>query len=91
MPAPYAAHLEQTHDFVGLFREGVFSARVGLIKPQAEIFELAQRRFGVEPAATLFIDDHRPNVDAARSIGWQALHFTSPAQCVADLRAMGVA
>ena len=28
MPAPYADHLEATHDFIGLFRSGVFSARV---------------------------------------------------------------
>jgi putative hydrolase of the HAD superfamily len=90
MPAPYAAHLESAHDFVGLFRAGVFSARVGLIKPEPAIFELAQARFGIDPATTLFIDDHPANIDAARAAGWQAVHFTSPAQCAAELRAMGL-
>ena len=31
MPAAYADHLEANHDFIGLFRTGVFSARVNLI------------------------------------------------------------
>ena len=46
MPEPYARHLEATHDFLGLFRDGVFSARVQLMKPQPEIFHAAAQRFG---------------------------------------------
>ena len=46
MPEPYAQHLERAHDFVGWFRDGVFSARVHLNKPEPAIFELAAARFG---------------------------------------------
>jgi putative hydrolase of the HAD superfamily len=89
MPAPYADYLERTHGFVREFDAGVFSARVKLIKPQPEIYALAAQRFGVPPAELLFLDDHLPNVLAAQAAGWAALHFSSAAQCAADLARLG--
>ena len=85
MPAPYADHLERSHDFVGWFADGVFSSRVQLIKPQAAIFHEASRRFGIAPADLLFIDDVAHNIDAARALGWQGLHFQGAAACEAAL------
>ena len=76
--------------FLGLFRAGVFSARVQLIKPEAAIFEHAQAAFGIDPGHTLFIDDLVRNAQAARAAGWQAMHFESPAQCRAALCARGL-
>jgi len=89
MPAPYADHLERTHDFVRGFDDGVFSARVRLIKPEPAIFALAAARFGLPPAELLFFDDHAPNVAAARAAGWQALQFHDATQCERDLRQAG--
>ena len=90
MPAPYADHLEATHDFLSLFRSGVFSARVQLIKPEAAIFAHAQQAFGVEGADTLFIDDLAHNIEAAQQAGWQGLHFQDPAQCELELNRRGL-
>lgn len=90
MPAPYADHLEATHDFVGWFADGVFSGRVNAVKPEPGIYALAARRFGVPPAELLFFDDHLPNVRAARAAGWQAEHFTDAATAAALLRARGL-
>jgi putative hydrolase of the HAD superfamily len=90
MPASYASHLESTHDFIGLFQGGVFSARVGLIKPEAAIFRHAQRVLGLEPRDTLFIDDVLHNVEAARAAGWRAVHFQGPEQCARALSAEGL-
>jgi putative hydrolase of the HAD superfamily len=89
MPEPYAAHLENENGFVGEFADGIFSARVGLMKPQPEIFALAVSRFALDPAQTLFIDDHAGNIAAARAQGWQGLRFIDAAQCAADLTATG--
>jgi FMN phosphatase YigB (HAD superfamily) len=36
------------------------------------------------PQQTWFIDDHLPNVEAARVLGWQGLHLSEP-QALADL------
>ena len=85
MPAPYAAHLEASHPFLGWFDGGVFSSRVNLVKPEPAIFHEAQRRFGAAPGELLFIDDFALNVKAARALGWQALHFLSSEQLEAEL------
>jgi len=90
MPAPYAQHLERTHHFLGLFRGGVFSSRVGMIKPESEIFVHTAAVLGLEPAQTLFIDDVLHNVEAARAAGWQALQFVGSDACAAELQARGL-
>lgn len=91
MPAPYSDHLERTHGFVRWFDDGIFSARVLEAKPDRAIFEIAQRRFGRAPHELVFLDDHVPNVDAARTLGWQAIHFVDAAQAEAELKAHGLA
>ena len=90
MPAPYADHLDASHDFIGLFRSGIYSARVGLIKPEPAIFAHALETFGIEAHDTLFIDDVAHNVAAARRAGWQALHFADAQQCAAELARLGI-
>jgi putative hydrolase of the HAD superfamily len=89
MPAPYADHLERTHAVLKRFADGVFSARVGLIKPEPAIFDLSAQRFGKAPADLVFLDDHPANVAAAREAGWNALHFTDALSCEAQLRREG--
>jgi putative hydrolase of the HAD superfamily len=89
MPQPYAVHLEREHDFVGWFVDGVFSARVHLVKPEPEIFAVAARRFGVPPAQLVFIDDVAVNVEAARRAGWNAMQFIDAADCEDQLRRRG--
>lgn len=85
MPAPYALHLERSHAFFEWFEDGVFSCRVQLIKPQADIFREAERRFGIQPAGTVFIDDVAHNIEAARAHGWAGVQFHDAAQCGAEL------
>lgn len=90
MPAPYATELLATHGFFGLFRRGVFSAHIRMIKPEPEIFTHAIQAFGIEPAETLFIDDLLPNAEAARAAGWRAIWFRDAEQCGAELDALGL-
>lgn len=66
------------------------SGEVGLIKPQSEIYELHARSFGLEPAATVFIDDSPANVRGASDAGWQAIHFTGAEQLRRDLAVLGI-
>ena len=89
MPEPFAAHFERTHDFMTLFESGVFSSRVKLIKPDREIFARAAETFRRQPGNLLFLDDHLPNIEAARAAGWQAVHFTNAAQAEAEVLALG--
>ena len=89
MPLPFAAHLDRSHAFMGRFASGVYSSRVKLIKPDPAIFALAAAHFGARPGELVFLDDHPPNVAAARAAGWQALQFSDAAQAERDMRAGG--
>lgn len=90
MPLPYALHLERENPFVAEFDDGIFSSRVGLVKPSPAIFELASRRFGLAPGdEALFIDDHAGNVAAGIAHGWQGLRFEDAAQARRELVRLG--
>jgi putative hydrolase of the HAD superfamily len=84
MPMPYAELLEQRWGFLARFRHGLISGRVGLVKPEPEIFERAELAFGLKPASTVFFDDVQVNVVAACARGWNALRWESAAQCRAE-------
>ena len=88
MPAPLADHLQREHAFLTLFKSGIYSSHVRLTKPDAAIFTLARQRFGGDPEATLFIDDHPENIEAAQRHGWQARLFTGPDALAADRKSV---
>ncbi len=70
-----------------LFDELVFSAVVGITKPDPAVYALACGKLGVPPERTLFIDDMERNVESARAWGMQALQYVGPETCraAADL------
>lgn len=84
---PYA---EELYGFLGLFRGVVVSGRIGLIKPDREIYDHTIDRFGVVPARTVFIDDSAKNVAGAEAAGLRGLHFTGPEALARDLAALGL-
>lgn len=85
-------HLVEEYPVFGRFADGVFSYRVGMMKPERGIFGRAIRQFGVRPEATVYIDDLAPNVEAARGCGLRAVvyHPEAHGDLIASLRAMGV-
>ena len=66
------------------------SGEVGLIKPDKAIYDRHVADFGLEPAASLFIDDSAKNVKGAIDAGWQAVLFEGAQKLEADLRRLGV-
>ncbi|HSN71844.1 MAG TPA: HAD-IA family hydrolase [Steroidobacteraceae bacterium] len=65
-----------------------FEARA--MKPDDRIYAEAERRFGLVPGRTVFIDDLAPNVAAARRRGWHAIQHVDPGATIAALAEMGV-
>jgi len=61
--------------FLGSTRGVTVSGQVKLIKPDAEIFHLHAKTFNLDPTLSLFIDDSEKNIDAARALGWNTIHF----------------
>jgi 2-haloacid dehalogenase len=77
-------------DFLSWFEDTVVSGEHGVVKPDPLIFEIAIRRFRLDPPRTVFIDDLAENVAAARAIGFRALHFTGAPGLRAGLRELGL-
>lgn len=73
----YAA-TERRYDVLRRLDGVVVSGYVGLRKPDAAIFELALRRFGIDRATTLFVDDKAMNVQGANRVGIRAVRFSDP-------------
>jgi HAD superfamily hydrolase (TIGR01509 family) len=90
MPRPYAEALERANPFIAEFDDGLFSARVGLMKPWPAMFELARCRFGLrDDPRPVFIDDHVGNVEAGRRHGWDGIRFVNADDLHAELRRSG--
>ena len=82
-------YLEATQTFWDAFEGIVFSCRVGLCKPEPEIFTHVLERYRLAPGETVFIDDMEVNVRAAATLGIRPIRFESAAQCERALRTLG--
>jgi putative hydrolase of the HAD superfamily len=78
-------YLRQRHSFWGVFRGIVISGDIKLMKPEREIFEHLLKKFALDAADCVFIDDNMPNIEAARSLGMQAIWFQNAGQCEIEL------
>ena len=75
----------QRYAFLERFRTILVSGEERLIKPDPAIFELMLERIGHPAERCVFIDDSAENIEAAKALGFDALHFTSPEQLQAEL------
>ena len=76
--------------FFDLLDGSVISGLEGVAKPDPKIFEILLARYGLDPAATVFIDDIAANIDAAAKLGVVAIKFTTAAQLRCELRDLGL-
>ncbi len=84
------ASVERAFDWIYRFDVRVWSYQFGAVKPAAAIYRHTLAQLAVEAGETLFIDDKRPNVEAARALGIRAIEFLSVGQLRADLIAAGL-
>jgi 2-haloacid dehalogenase len=73
-----------------LFQDIVVSGREKLVKPDAAIYQLALRRFGLAVGEAIFIDDSLPNVEGAQKNGFVGHHFIDAESLRRDLTARGL-
>lgn len=59
------------HDAAYYFDGMLTSFEARAVKPDAAIFRLAESRFGIIPAETLFLDDSQRNLEAAAALGFK--------------------
>jgi putative hydrolase of the HAD superfamily len=78
------------HNLERLFHEIIISSEVGMVKPNADIFELTLRRLNVHSSEAMFIDDNEKHVQAAERVGIKSMQFVSAAQLKNDLFELGL-
>jgi len=71
-----------------LFDVVINSARVGHLKPDSAIYEIALDRLGVVPGEAIFVDDLPWNVEAATGLGIHAIHHLATEATLAQLEAL---
>ena len=84
------AHLRRVFGLHRIAHDALPSFEAGVMKPEPLIYELAERRFGLDPATTVFIDDREENVASARTRGWYGVVHADHEATVAQLEALGV-
>jgi HAD superfamily hydrolase (TIGR01509 family) len=84
------AHLSREYGLHRIGHGALPSFLAGCMKPHADIYAEAERRFALEPRSTVFIDDRPENIDAARARGWQGILHSGHASTVNALRALGI-
>lgn len=77
-------------DFEEEFRSNFLSWRLGLLKPDREIFEHVVEALDCRPGEIVFLDDNQLNVDAAASVGIVARRVLGAVEARDALRDLGV-
>lgn len=77
-------------EFLQWFKGIMLSGEVGLVKPDARIYDLFLKTFAIDPATTIYIDDLKPNVEAATGFGMRGILFTDPPELRAALSRSGL-
>lgn len=72
--------------FLAPFDEVIVSAEVGIVKPDARIYQLALDKFGLQPAEAVFVDDMPENIAACQALGMRGVHFKTAGQALADVK-----
>ena len=73
-------------DFLHWFDGRVVSGEEKTRKPYKEIYDIILNRFSLSPQKTLFIDDNIKNINTAKEIGINCIHFSSPEQLTEELK-----
>ena len=72
---PHVRYMFRTYPVFSNFEDGVYSHEAKCAKPDGEIFRIAEERFDLVTATTVYLDDLAENVAAAKERGWDALVY----------------
>lgn len=85
----HKAEIERS-DVFSLFDAVTLSYRVGAMKPSSALFHDMLARLRLPSSDCVYIDDIAEYADAARALGFRAIHFTTHATLLESLRSFGV-
>ncbi len=77
-------------DLANLIDEHYSSHQLGMLKPDAEVFDFVTAQLGCSAEAILFLDDNTLNVDAARRAGMKSFRTRGIGEVKALLNELGI-
>jgi len=81
----------QRYEFLQHFEGIVVSGEEKTRKPFSKIYEITLERYQINPKKSIFIDDNFDNVEAAKKLGINGIHFKSATQLKEELINLGIA
>ena len=72
-------------EVMALFSHVIESSKVGIRKPDPEIYKMACTALDVAPARAVFLDDLGVNLKPARALGMATIKVTGAQQAIAEL------
>ena len=70
---------------IDIFKTIIISAEVGVVKPEARIYQIALERAGVAADEAVFVDDVAENIEACEKIGMTGILFKEPQAAMIQL------
>lgn len=83
-------HMDKKYDLFKLFDGGVFSFKEKLLKPEKEIYDKIIQEYNLKPDETVFIDDMKINVEAAKELGLKGVVLDDPKNLLAELQRLDI-
>lgn len=66
----------------------ILSSEVGVVKPEPEIYRKLLKKYTLNPAESVFIDDIQANLDTANELGFETILSTSEPDNIRDLESL---
>jgi 2-haloacid dehalogenase len=78
------------YPFLNWFDGKIISSEEKMAKPNAAIFHLLFKRYGIDPKTAVFIDDNKANIETAKRLGLRSILFTSPEKLRNELQTLQI-
>jgi len=78
--------MRRRFEFLQLFEYILVSGEIGLVKPDPAIYRLMLEKVGRPAHECLFIDDSLKNIESARQMGFDVIHFQAPRHLKTELQ-----
>ena len=72
--------------FEDAFHHMIISGEVGVMKPEARIYQIALEQAGVSPNEAVFVDDFYENIEGCRAVGMHGIHLRDPQAAMTELK-----
>ena len=72
------------------FNVSIVSCDVGMRKPNPKIYKLALRKLRLKANETVFIDNQKWNISAAKKLGMKTILFKNNKQTIRELKKHGI-